>query len=314
MKFKKVKAFAPASIANLGVGFDVLGVALQQLGDIVIAKSTSHREFNFTLKTQIEAVPTSTKDNIAAYVAENMMRELKIPFGIDLELHKLMPIGSGLGSSGASAVAAAMAVNALLSKPLKKIDLLPFVIEGEKKASGAMHADNVAPSLLGGACIIRPPICDVIPFSVHRSLVWVVIRPHMSIATAFARTVLPETVSLPKVTEQLGNISGFLLGLISGDAHLIRKCMVDHIAEPVRSPFIPGFAAVKAAAIKAGALGCGISGSGPALFAITKSKTIANRVAKKMINTLQNVAELKADYYISRTNVIGAHILKESKA
>lgn len=314
MKQKMVKVFAPASIANLCVGFDVLGVALQKTGDIVVAKRNATHEFRFSVKTAFENVPTSPTDNIAAHVASNMIKELKLPFGIDLELHKLMPVGSGMGSSGASSVAAAFAVNALLKKPLTKMDLLPFVIEGERKASGAAHADNVAPSLLGGACIIRNQSpYDVIPFSVHRSLMWIVIRPTIMIETAKARQLLPPSLPLDKVVQQLGNISGFVLGLLSGDATLIGKCMIDHIAEPVRSTLIPGFSEIKTAALKAGAIGCGISGSGPALFAIARSPKTAEHVAKKMIKTLFNVTGLKADCFISRTNQVGAKIIKVSQ-
>lgn len=312
MKNKIVKAYAPATIANLTAGFDMLGVALDKPGDFVTAKRIDEGVFRFTVETTFADIPTTQEKNIAAQVALQMLDALKPAFGVEMILHKMMPVGSGMGSSGASSVAAAVAVNALFDQPLSKQDLLPFVIEGERKASGAAHADNVAPGLFGGACIIRNenPL-DIIPFSVHEKITWIVIHPHLTVATSEARRVLPSTIALKEVTRQMGNVSGLVLGLIQGDAALIHRCLVDHIAEPLRESFIPGFSAVKAAAIAAGAVGCGISGSGPAIFAVTLQSEKAQIIANAMLAALSRTAQLPADVFISHTNAVGAQIIAE---
>jgi len=312
MRKKTVKVFAPASIANVGAGFDVLGVALHKPGDVIIAKRGPVPGLQFSVKTTVDDVPLSANDNLAAYVANNMMADLRPSFGIEMVLHKLMPIGSGLGSSAASCVASAMAVNALLAKPLQKYDLLPYALAGEQKISGGYHADNVAASLFGGGCIVRNENkLDIVPFVVHRSLTWVLVHPHYVIKTAEARRVLPASLPLHQIIQQLGNTSSFVLGLIQGNAKLIRKTMIDHIAEPVRREMVPGYSEMKQAALSAGAIGCAISGSGPSLFALTKSKAIAKKVALQMQKALKNATGLESDYYISTTNVSGAKILQE---
>lgn len=311
MRKKQVKVYAPATIGNLCAGFDVLGVALEAPGDHVIATRTTSKEFKFSVETTFLNIPISIEDNVAAFVSTRMINELKPSFGIEMVLHKMMPVGSGLGSSGASSVAAAVAVNALLEKPLPKRELLPFVVEGERKASGAAHADNAAPSLLGGACIVlnEKPL-DVVSFAVHKTITWIVIHPHTTIATADARRILPTNVPLTDVTRQLGNVSGLVLGLMQGDAALISRCMVDHIAEPVRQSFIPGFAEVKQAALSAGAVGCGISGSGPSIFALTLTASKANKIAKQMVLALAKAEGLEADVFISQTNQQGAFVME----
>lgn len=312
MKNNIVKAYAPATIANVTAGFDVLGIALETPGDFVTARRIESSELVFSVETHIKNIPKFKENNVAAHVVSEMLQVLKPKFGVEIILHKKMPVGSGLGSSGASSVAAAMAFNALLDKPLSKMELLPFVVEGERKASGAAHADNVAPSLLGGATIIRNenPI-DVIPFAVHPSITWVVIHPHMKIATMDARRLLPETIGMRDVIRQMGNISGLIQGLMQGDASIIARSMVDHIAEPIRCSFIPAFAEMKQAAIDAGAMGCGISGSGPSLFALTLHQQEAQKIANAMTKALLEFGKLTADIIISRTNTEGAKLIAE---
>jgi len=308
----KITAFAPASIANVGAGFDVLGVALDSPGDTVTVTKVKEKHFSFHVETVLANVPVTEDKNIAAYVAKLMMEELKCDFGIEMILHKNMPVGSGIGSSGASVVASLFAVNALLQNPLSKKELLRFAIEGERKASGAAHGDNVAPALFGGACIIRneKPL-DVISFHIHPSITWIVLSPHVSLTTAKARSVLPHVVPLQDVTRQMGNMGGLLIGLMEGNADIIRHCMVDHIAEPKRRSLIPAFSEVKEAAIKAGALAAGISGSGPAIFAVTLSKERAAFIANAMIKAMQGSGGYEADVFVSQTNLTGARIVSK---
>jgi len=239
-----------------------------------------------------------------------MLQETKPPFGIRMVLQKSMPIGSGLGSSAASSVAAAMAVNELLSKPFKKAELLRFALQGELFACGSMHADNAAPSLLGGGCLIRSydPI-DVIPVPIDDSLVWIVVHPHLVVLTKKSRAILPQRIPLHTAVRQWGNVAGLVLGLASGDQDLIRRSVEDVIMEPIRSRLIPGFDDVKKAALRAGALGCSISGSGPSVFSIAPSMRTAHIISAAMVRTFRRAAGVSSDVFISRTNPNGASVI-----
>jgi homoserine kinase len=309
MKPKSVKTYAPATISNLGPGFDTLGVAIDSPGDAVIARRRSEPGLGFTVVTHDNAVPLDVKKNVASYVATLLLTEKRPSFGIEMVLHKSMPIGSGLGSSAASSVAAAVAANALFVKPLRKADLLPFVLEGERLACGSPHADNAAPCLLGGGCLIRSydPL-DVVPFPVHHSLIWIVVHPNTEVLTKKARTILPEQIPLRSAIRQWGNVAGLVMGLATGDRDLIRRCLEDVVAEPLRANLIPGFYDVKEAALAAGALGCSISGSGPSVFAIASSMEKARTIGKEMTQGFRLAANIQSNVYISRTNVVGARV------
>jgi homoserine kinase len=310
MKPRSVKTFAPATVSNLGPGFDVLGVALETPGDSVVARRTKERGLSFSVTTAQAHVPQDPKKNVAAYVAELMLHEYQPAFGMQLALEKSMPIGSGLGSSAASSVAAAMAVNELLGKPLKKEELLRFALAGEQFACGSMHADNAAPSLLGGGCLIRSydPL-DVVSIPIDRSLVWIVVHPHVVVLTKRARAMLPQNVPLRSAVRQWGNVAGLIMGLTHGDHRLIRRSVEDVIMEPVRARLIPGFNDVKDAALKSGALGCSISGSGPSVFAIAASMHAARRISASMEKTFRRAAGVSSDVFVSRTNFRGARVV-----
>jgi homoserine kinase len=239
-----------------------------------------------------------------------MIDELQPPFGISLTLHKKMPIGSGLGSSGASSAAAVFAVNCLLPKPLSKMDLLRFAVEGERLASGSPHADNVAPSLLGGACLIKDyhPL-SVIKLPVKNVFYWVVVHPHFILETQRARGVLPSYVPLSVTTSQLGCLGGLLTGLITGNKQLTGMSIRDHLAEPVRAELIPGFYAARMAAIETGALGFSISGSGPSVFALAASRASAVKIAQAIKRAFYKNEKIKSDSYISKINQQGTKII-----
>ena len=309
MKPRSVKTYAPATISNLGPGFDTLGVAINSPGDTVVARRRSEPGLGFSVATKNAGVPLDAKKNVASFVASLLLSEQRPSFGIEMILHKSMPVGSGLGSSAASSVAAAVAVNALLAKPLGKADLLPFVLEGERLACGSAHADNAAPSLLGGGCLIRSydPV-DVVPFPINPSLVWIVVHPHTEVLTKKARTILPDQIPLRSAIRQWGNVAGLIMGLGAGDRDLIKRCVEDVVAEPLRAQLIPGFYDVKKAALAAGALGCSISGSGPSIFAIASSMQKARTIGTSMAKTFRLVASIESNVYISRTNGIGARI------
>lgn len=310
IRTRKTRVFAPATIANLGSGFDVLGIAIDTPGDVVIAERQAAPGLAFSLRTIHEDVPADAQSNVAAHVAALMLDEFRPPFGVKMTLEKRMPIGSGLGSSAASSVAAVVAVNVLLPRPLERRDLLRFALEGERKASGSPHADNAAPCLLGGACLIRryDPL-DVINIPIKQSIVWVVAHPHTIIRTEVARNMLPKAITLQTAIRQWGNISGLTVGLAAGDAALVGTCVEDAVAEPVRANLIPGFTEVKEAALSAGAHGCSISGSGPSLFAVTSSIRTAHRVARAMEKAFIRTAGIKCDTYVSRINRAGARLL-----
>ncbi|HEV8539040.1 MAG TPA: homoserine kinase [Bacteroidota bacterium] len=312
MRPKRVKAFAPATISNLGPGFDVLGLAIDRPGDFVIASRTRETGLTFSVRAGSVEVPTSVEENVAAHVASLMLDEFKPSFGVNMVLEKRMPVGSGLGSSAASSAAAVVAVNALLPRPLKKTELLRFAVEGERKASGSPHADNVAPSLLGGLCLIRSydPL-DVVSVPIRNTLVWVVVHPHIVVRTEDARRMLPDQVPLRSAVRQWGNVSGLTVGLMKGNARLVGMSIEDVIVEPVRATLISGFHEVKRAALDAGAYGCSISGSGPSIFAVAHSMRSAKKIGTAIMEEFTRTSGITSDVYISRVNLEGAHILKK---
>jgi len=309
MRPRKVRVFAPATIANLGSGFDVLGLAIDRPGDSVTAERQQECALSFSVRLNQRSISTDARKNVAGHVAQIILDEIKPPFGIRLILDKKMPIGSGLGSSAASSVASVVAVNALLPKPLKKTDLLQFAIEGERLASGTAHADNIAPSLLGGACLVRSydPL-DIVRIPIRNTIFWVVVHPHLEVRTEEARNILPNSVPLKTAIQQWGNIAGLTIGLSTGDAELVGRCVADQIVEPVRSQLIPAFHDVKETALVAGATGCSISGSGPSLFAVAPSLSIAKKIGAAMKRRFAASAEVRSDVYISKTNMNGATI------
>lgn len=309
MKPKAVKVFAPATIANLGSGFDILGLAINAPGDFVYAERCREPGLSFSLKQDHSAISADPNENVAGHVANLLLNAINPSFGIRLVLDKRMPIGSGLGSSAASSVAAAMAVNALLAKPLPRMELLKFTMEGERKASGTAHADNVAPSLLGGVCLVRSyaPL-DVIQLPIKNKFFWVVVHPDVVVRTEDARGLLPKNIELSLAIKQWGNVSAFTAALLAGDANLIKKSCEDVIAEPLRATLIPNFAAVKQAALTAGALGCSISGSGPSIFAVANNLVAAKKIAGAMVGVFTNVGKIKCNHYISKINLTGAAV------
>lgn len=312
MKSKQVKVFAPATISNVGAGFDVLGIALEMPGDVIVAERQEEAGLRFSLQNSSVDVPTGA-NNVAYHVAKLMLDELNPPFGVSMRLQKNMPLGSGLGSSGASCAAAAFAINSLLLKPLSKMDLIRFAVEGERLASGAAHADNVAPSILGGVCLIRSysPL-DIIQLPNKSRLFWVVARPHLVIHTKDARSILPLNIPLTTAVEQWGNLGALITGLIQGDNTLIGKSLRDSVAEPVRAPLIPGYYDVKRVALASGAIAFSISGSGPSVFAATPSLSIAKQVAVQIKHAFLQFAQIDCDIYISRINPDGAKLLEKS--
>ncbi len=303
-------AFAPASVSNVASGFDIMGFALDQPGDTVTVRFNGTPGVRITSVTGSDCeLPMDPEKNTAGAPVLALMRHFGVTRGIDIEIHKGLSVGSGLGSSAASAVAAAVACNALLDGGLSNEDLLPFAIEGEKIASGAIHVDNLAPCLWGGFVLVRGyhPI-DVIHLRVPTNLWCTVIHPHIEIETKESRKLLPRAVPLPDVVTQTGNAAGLVAGLLTSDYGLIGRSLEDVIAEPVRGKCIPGFREMKSAALAAGALGCSISGSGPALFALSDSREKGEAIASAMGKALGKFS-CEYDTFVSTINCTGARVL-----
>lgn len=311
-QLKEVCVFAPATVANVTCGFDVLGFALEQPGDEVTARRVEQPGLRITsVKGDGGMLPSSIEKNTAGVAAQKLLEHLNDNTGIELEIHKKMPLGSGLGSSAASSVAGVVAVNRLLGNPMDPGKLLLFAAEGERIACGSPHQDNVAPSLLGGFVLIRsqdPP--DIVELECPKPLFASVIYPHIEVRTEDTRKILRKEVLLSKAVHQWANVGGLVAGLLKGDYGLISRSLEDVILEPIRSVLIPGFGEVKQAAIDAGALGGGISGSGPSIFALSKTRETAGEVAKAMRLVFDTMG-LKNDTYVSGINAHGYQIKYE---
>ncbi|MGE5496874.1 MAG: homoserine kinase [Syntrophothermus sp.] len=305
---KEIRVFAPASVSNVACGFDVMGFAIDEPGDEVVLRLTEAPGVTIKKITGDGGkLPLDAAHNTAGAPVIAMLNALGCRSGIELEIHKKMPLGSGLGSSAASAVAAAFGVNELLDAGLSKHEILPFALEGEKIASGAIHADNVAPCLWGGFILVRgyDPI-DVVEIPVPGELFCAVIHPDIEINTKESRRLLPKEIPLKKAITQWGNTAGLIAGLMKGDYGLISRSIEDVIIEPVRAPFIPKYKEMKAAALEAGALGCNISGSGPSLFALCSSHEAARKSAEAMSSVLSGSEH---QIYISKVNTAGPKVI-----
>ena len=285
---KEIKAFAPASVSNVACGFDIMGFAPDQPGDIVTARFTKSPGVHIKRIHGISsAISTDPKENTAAAPVAALLQRNGTRLGVELEIEKGVPVGGGIGSSAASAVAAAVACNALLNMCLSKEQLLPYAVEGEKIASEAVHVDNLSPSLWGGFVLVRGyhPI-DVVQIQVPKSLWCTIVHPEIEIKTRESRKLLPKNVPLEDLITQTGNAAGLIAGLLQEDYDLIARSLHDVVAEPARMHTIPGFEKMKSAALRAGALGCSISGSGPSLFALSRSEEIARGVGDAMSGVL----------------------------
>ena len=306
-----IKVFAPASVANVAVGYDILGFALEKPGDEIIASFKDSPGLEITKITGAGGkLPYDLDRNTAGFAAKKLLEYLgETERGIALEIHKKMPFGSGLGSSAASAAAGVMAVNELLGRPLEKPQLLPFAVLGEQIADGAYHADNVAPSLLGGIVLIRSNAdLDVHRLHVPKGLYVAVIYPEVEVLTREARSILSKQVNLDQLIRQSGNLAGFIVGLYNTDFDLIRRSLEDVVIEPQRARLIPHFYEVKEAALRAGALGCSISGAGPSIFALCDN-TLTAEAAGKQMQAVFDQSRIKNQLFLSAINQEGAVLL-----
>ncbi len=289
-----VTAFAPASIGNLGVGFDMLGLALAGAGDRVSARRTDTPGISIAeVRGQDGEIhpglSTDPRENTASIAAQALWDAEAEEGGVEFRIVKGVPLQSGMGSSAASAVAGVVAVNALLEKPLQTAKLLPYALEGEKYASGGLHADNVAPSLLGGLVLCPSVLLPAtVSLPVPKGVSSVLLHPELQVNTAAARSRLAKRYSLDQWLAQQGYLAGFVAACAANDIELIRHTLKDVVIEPQRAEAVPCFDEVKAAALHAGALGCSLSGSGPSIFALAE-----DRDARNIASAMEQACRLK---------------------
>lgn len=308
---KKISAFAPATIANFSVGFDVLGLALDSIGDTVEVVLNNETENKIKEIVGGSDLPTNIEKNCCSVVIRKMQERLDDFRGVDIRIKKGFKSGSGLGSSSASSAAAAYAYNELIGSPFSEQELVAFAAEGERVACGAAHADNVAPAIMGGLVLVRAhdPI-DVISLPIPKNLYAILLFPDVKINTADSREVMNKNISLDKACSQWANLGAFISSLYQNDLELLSKSMQDFVAEPVRSLFIPKFQALKKAALENKALGFGISGSGPSVFALASSKASAQTIQKALLDQFEGSSVKTMSFIESLDGNQGARIIE----
>lgn len=306
---RSIKIKAPATIANMVCGFDILGFAV----------SDPYDEMTITLReepgisivhTDDHGLPTDPANNVAGVALQAMLSELTIPVGLEVTIHKHIKPGSGLGSSAASAAGAVVAANYLLGEIFSKESLVQFAMNGEKLASGVKHADNITPCIYGGITLIRSifPL-DIIPLK-PPSLFVTIVHPQIEVKTADARSILKKQVYLKDAIKQWGNIAGLVSGILQNDYELISRSLEDVIIEPVRSILIPGFHEIKERAKLVGALGGGISGSGPSIFMLSRSFETAHLVEEQMKEVFHQMNLLHYTY-VTTVSQEGVQVITE---
>ncbi len=302
---QSVKIQAPATVANVACGFDIMGFALEAPHDELIVRKTNRPGLRLSDKTGL-GLPLDPRANTAGQAALALLEHLGSQQGFELEFTRKISPGSGIGSSAASAAAAVFGVNLLLGEPFDRQGLVQFAMQGEAVASGSAHADNVAPAVMGGFVLIRgyAPL-DLVRLPYPKELHCAIVHPEIEIRTQDARRILKQHIPLKTAIEQWGNVAGLVAGLTLGDLGLIGRSLKDVVVEPVRSVMLPNFAQVKRGALEAGALGCSISGSGPSLFALCDGREVATRVAASFRDAFREM-EIPCQTYVSRINELGA--------
>jgi homoserine kinase len=302
-------AYAPASVGNVAIGFDIMGFSVDAIGDRATVRRTQEAGVSIAAIRGAEAdLPMEAARNTAGRALQAMHEALSLPFGLQLELDKGIPLASGLGGSAASAVAAVVAANAILPEPCGLVELLKFAMQGEKVASGSLHVDNIAASLFGGLVLtvgIDHPRVKQIP--VPEKIRAVVVHPHMFLSTRSARSILKGSVPMKDFVWQTANLAGFISGCYTNDLDLLRESFEDVVIEPQRAALIPGFNEVRRSAMSAGALGCSISGAGPTVFAWCLENH-AFAVREAMVVEFSR-HKLECDHWTTMVQPLGARVL-----
>ena len=305
---EEIKVFAPATVANLSCGFDVLGCCLDNVGDEMIIKKNDLNQLRIT-KMEGQDLPMEVDQNVAGVAVKAMLEKLQSNEGFDIEIYKKIKAGSGIGSSAASSAGAVYAVNKLLDSPFSSAELLPFAMEGERLASGNAHADNVAPALLGGFTLVKSyePL-EVLSLPSPEELNVVILHPQIEVKTKDSRAIIKRNISLDKAVSQWGNLGALVSALYTNDYDLLGRSLKDDIVEPIRSILIPYFDEIKAISLESGALGFGISGSGPSVYAMCRGQQNAEKV-KASIAEFMEKQSITYDLHLSKINAEGVKIL-----
>lgn len=310
----RARAYAPATVGNVICGFDVFGLALERPGDVVEARTRS------TPGATIAAIhgdggrlPIDPDQNVVGVAARAVIEAAGAEgVGVDLEIWKGLPLSGGMGGSAASSVAAVVATNALLDAGLSKEEQLLCALEGERRAAGTTHSDNIAPSLHGGIVLVRPEEPGVaISLPVPIGLAVALVHPPLELGTGDMRSAVPADVPLERAVAQWANCAALVVGLYERDWDLLGKALVDDVVTPHRSPHVPGFDAVRTAALEAGAVGAGLSGSGPSMFAVCRNISEAAAAADAMTRAFAAVGLPGADRFVSLVGS-GARIVEDT--
>ncbi|HEX8507653.1 MAG TPA: homoserine kinase [Hymenobacter sp.] len=303
-----VLVHSPATLSNLGCGFDVLGLALAAPYDTIRMRRSEKPGIRIQHLDPYN-LPTDPAHNVAGVALQALLRQIPEQTGFDVEITKGIKPGSGVGSSAASAVGAVVAANALLGNRFTKMQLVNFAMEGEAVASGARHADNIAPAVFGGFTIVRAlePVPDIVALA--SPPLWVaVVHPQIEVKTSDARKVLPAQVPLGLAVRQWANVAGLVAGFLTADYDLIGRSLGDYIVEPARLSLIPGLAEARTRALAAGAIGGGISGSGPSIFMLNKTEALAQAVGRAMGSVFTELG-ITYNIYVGPVGTQGAHVV-----
>ncbi len=308
MKKKKIRVFAPASIANLGCGFDVMGLALDEVGDILEISVDDGDGLEIRNESGVP-LPEDPELNVVTPVIRKFLEITGNKAMVRVRICQKIYPGSGIGSSSASSAAAAYGMNELFGCPLGEEEVVLCAMEGENLASGGYHADNAAPAVMGGIILIRgyEPL-DLVKLPVPGNFYCAVVHPHLTVNTKEARNILPREVPMHAAIRQWGNVGGLVAGLYSGNIGLIGRAMEDHVAEPYRKAFIPGFDELRAALMQAGALAMNIAGSGPSVFALADRQDIAQKAGNLMDAHFRSRG-IDAEVYVVKVSNKGAKLI-----
>lgn len=305
---EEVKIFTPATVANVGCGFDVLGFCLDTVGDTMHIKKTAKKGIYIT---GIEGfkLPFDVQKNVAGVSALAMYNALDIDFGFEIKINKQIKPGSGIGSSAASAVGSVFGINHLLGNPFSKTRLIEFAMKGEAVASHVEHADNIAPAILGGFILVRSthPL-EVLQLPTPSDLYAVIVHPQIEIKTAESRALLPKQILLSEAITQWSNVGSLVHALHSSDYELLGQSLKDVIIEPRRSKGIPNFDALKKISLESSALGCTISGSGPSVFSLCRGQKIAAEIQMAQAAFMRET-DIEFETHVSKINTQGIKIL-----
>lgn len=305
----QITVFSPSTIANVGCGYDVLGFALDGIGEKVTVSRRDDGKLVVEKVPKLD-IPTDPKKNVASVAAKALLTAAGINAGFTFSFEKMILPGSGMGTSASSSAGAVFAVNELIGRPFNPMELITYAMEGEKVISGKAHADNVGPNILGGFTLVRDyhPL-DVLKLPVPKDLYVSIVHPQVVVKTTDAKRMLKSQVKLEQAVAQWGNVGGLVSGLYESDFDLIGRSMEDKIVEPTRKLLIPMYDEVKRKAFECGAVGCSIAGSGPSIFAFTKGKPIAEKVKKMMQATYDEVG-IVAFTYLSKIGTDGVRVVE----